>query len=204
MYRYHRPVRHAQHTVRACACARHTHAPRPRCAPRKGSARRSLRRTAEVEQRDARHDESRSAGHARCAAPDRPVVQPLRPFELVWGCSLACALTSWRSQAPARGRLRKLRANPRLLLRYADPTVCALGVLRLAACSSCRQCVRTRGCPPMHCVEARLIQRHVIASVALACRRLARWPEIYAPHSWPRSTGPNRSPLRRAHASTHG
>ena len=76
MYRYHTPVRHAQHTVRACACARHTHAPRPRCAPRKGSARRSLRRTAEVEQRDARPDESRSAGHARCAAPDRPVVQP--------------------------------------------------------------------------------------------------------------------------------
>ena len=136
--------------------------------------------------------------------PIGPSSSPLRPFGLVCGCALACARTSWRSQAPARGCLRKLRANPRLLLRYADPTECALGVLLLAACSSCRQCVRTRGCPPMHCVKARPIQRHVIASVALACRGTARWPEIYSAHPWPRRTGPNRSPLRRAHASTHG
>ena len=44
----------------------------------KGSARRSLRRTAGAD-RYARRDDSRSsdhACHARCAAPDRPVVQP--------------------------------------------------------------------------------------------------------------------------------
>ena len=58
--------------------------------------------------------------------PIGPSSSPLRPLGLVCGCSLACAITSWRSQAPPCGRLRKLTANPRLLLRYADPTQCAL------------------------------------------------------------------------------
>jgi hypothetical protein len=110
-------------------CSPHT-APRPRCAPRKGSARRSLRRTAGAADRYARRDDSRSAdrsAHARCAAPDRPVVQPLCPSGLVCGCSLACALTSWGLQArPSRGRLKEDRAKRRrVMLRYADPTECA-------------------------------------------------------------------------------
>ncbi len=61
--------------------------------------------------------------------PIGPSSSPLRPFGLVCGCALACARTSWRSQAPARGCLRKDRAKPRLQLRYADPTQCALGAL---------------------------------------------------------------------------
>ena len=58
--------------------------------------------------------------------PIGPSSSPLRPFGLVWGCSLAFALTSWRSQAPPCSRRRNLSANPMLLLRYADPTHCAL------------------------------------------------------------------------------
>ena len=58
--------------------------------------------------------------------PIGPSSGPLCPFGLVCGCSLAFALTSLLSQAPPCGRLRKLTANPRLLLRYADPTQCAL------------------------------------------------------------------------------
>ena len=174
MYRYHMPVRPAQpqHTVRACACARHAHAPHPRCAPREGSARRSLRRTAEVEQRDARHDESRSAGHARCAAPDRPVVQPVRPDFLA-------------VQAPARCcRLRKNGANQGLRMRYADPTQCALWPSRPSAAWSLADSV--------HCVEARPNQRHPIACAALARRRLACGPEILPVHFWPRRTAVRR------------
>jgi hypothetical protein len=164
------PVRHAQpqHTVRACACARHTHAPRPRCAPRKGSARRSLRRTAGVEQRDARPDESRSAGHARCAAPDRPVVQPPPSVRT---CSRAA-----RSPAHALpGGHRHWHAAASE--RTGPSPDCNCGTPTRPSVPSAFFCrffpvptVRTRGCPPLHCVKARPIQRHVITCAALACR----------------------------------
>jgi hypothetical protein len=165
MYRYHRPVRPAQpqHTVRACACARNTHAPRPRCAPRKGSARRSLRRTAEVEQRDARPDESHSAGHARCAAPDRPVVQPLCPFGLVCGCSLGFALPGGYRRL-VRHAAAEGTTNASVPTQLSTPS----SLRSSSACLPTVPTVRKRGCPAVHCVGTRPNQRQ---SHRLRCAR---------------------------------
>jgi hypothetical protein len=55
--------------------------------------------------------------------PIGPSSSPLCPFGLVCGCSLACALTSWGLQAPARcGRRRKNWSDQSLMMGYADPS----------------------------------------------------------------------------------
>ena len=71
-------------------------------------------RTAGAEQ-DARLEDSHSAGHARCAAPDRPVVQP-PPSVRSDLCGVALSLLHFLVvQAPPRSRLQKDRANRRLM-----------------------------------------------------------------------------------------
>ena len=194
MHTYHMPVCPAQHTVRACACARHT-TPAPTLCTQKGECK--LRCTAESE-RDARRADSRSAdhaGHARCAAPDRPILHPLRPFGLVWGCSLAFALTSWGLQAPACCRLKKNRANRRrMMLRYADPTQCALSFF-CRPWVTCRQFARAA--VPLCSVSRRApIRGNPIACAALARRRLAQRPEISSKvqRRSPRPTAPCYNP----------
>ena len=150
------------HREGVCVCSPHT-APRPRCAPRKGSARRSLRRTAEVEQRDARPDESRSARHGRCAAPFRPVVQPLRPFGLVCGCSLAFALPGGYRRL-VRHAAAEGTTNASVPTQLSTPS----SLRSSSACLPTVPTVRKRGCPAVHCVEARPNQRQ---SHRLRCAR---------------------------------
>ena len=79
----------------------------------KGSTSCSLRRTAGAD-RYARREHSRSAdhaGHARCAAPDRPVVQPPPSVRTCVGLLSRCC-TSWLyilivQARPSRSRLKK-------------------------------------------------------------------------------------------------
>ena len=174
MYRCHMPVCHAQpqHTVRACACARHTHAPRPRCAaPRKGSARRLLRRTAEVEQRDARPDGSRSAGHARYAAPDRPVVQP--PPSVRTCVGLLARLRTHFVGVTGSGPLRpaqKAPAQPKktdAVVRRPDPVCPVCPLVLLPPWVTGRQCARAA--VPL-CTVSR---RAPIRGTPIACAALA-------------------------------
>ena len=104
--------------------------------------------------------------------PIGPSSSPLRPFGRVWLLSRCC--TSWGLQEarPARcGWLRKNRSDQSLMMGYAEPTQCALGALLPPVYRADSAHARL---PPMHCVKARPIQRHVIACAALACRRPAR------------------------------
>ena len=97
--------------------------------------------------------------HATPGAPHPigPSSSPIRPFGLVWGCSLAFAL-------PGGHRLVRHAAGSERTGRTHD---CCCGTPTRPSVPSAFLC---RGCPPMHCV----IQGHVIAWVALACRCPAR------------------------------
>ena len=177
-----------------------THCPAPtKCAPRKGSARRSLRRTAGAADRYARREDSRSAdrsAHARCAAPDRPVV---RPPPSVRTCSRAA-----RSPAHALpGGHRHWHAAASE--RTGPSPDCNCGTPTRPSVPSALFCrffpvptVRTRGCPPLHCVKAGPIQRHVITCAALACRSPSRANVL----SSPKPTRQTLSP-RPKHPCTH-
>ena len=89
--------------------------------------------------------------------PIGPSSSPIRPFGLVWGCSLALAL-------PGGHRLVQHAAGSERTGRTHD---CCCGTPTRPSVPSAFLC---RGCPPMHCVKARPIQGRVIACAALACR----------------------------------
>ena len=127
--------------------------------------------------------------------PIGPSSSPLRPFGLVWGCSLACALTSWGLQAPARcGRLKKHRPNRRrLMLWYADPTQCAQCALsffcrpgsradsapaRLSRCALCRGAPQSEALPSLALrSQASAARKTLFASTS------ASSAQVPAPHS---------------------
>ena len=135
-------------------------------------------RTAGAEQ-DARLEDSHSAGHARCAAPDRPVVQP-PPSVRSDLCGVALSLLHFLVvQAPPRSRLQKDRANRRLM--------------------RCHQCAHATVLP---CTVSRRAPFKGIPSLALRCARrgLLRAELSSLAHR----PAQRRSRLPRSHARTDG
>jgi hypothetical protein len=125
------------HREGVCVCSPPTRPAPTLCTP-KGSARRSLRRTAEVEQRDARQDDSRWAHHARYAAPDRPVVQPpLSVRTCVW--LLARLRTHFLGVTGSSGTLLPRQTQQTLQFKRSSvrPRLCAHLALLYRRCRQC-------------------------------------------------------------------
>ena len=127
----------------------------------KGSTSRSLCCTVLAGLYDWR-DDSRSAAHAchaRCAAPDRPVVHPLRPFGLVWGCSHAFPLPGGHRHAAASKRIGPAHdcccgtpSRPRVPSAPLPPVYRADSAhTRLPHCALCQGAPHSEACHRLRC-----------------------------------------------------